>query len=226
MASHALTAEPTDAELDHLVDDLRTFNRTSFLAYSISVGQHLVDRCFGGDHAAVRDHAPNKANSFTALLSRRRNELHDLDLAGSTLRRYMAAAEVWHGLPDHVRTQLGLQHLQLLGSVRDEVERKRLAHDAAQMHWTRDQVAVAVKASVTAARKGAKKPGRKPLPASVKAAGALRQAVANLEKHAGASASLGATHHAQWLQALESAHEWLGKLVAQGRRRAKPSARS
>lgn len=57
-----------------------------------------------------------------------------LDLAPATLRRYLQATEVWHGLAEDVRSRLGVDHMQRLSAVADTDARKRLAHDAVTMN--------------------------------------------------------------------------------------------
>jgi hypothetical protein len=134
----------TDKHLDAAIARLNALNQHTFLAYAIEAGTYLVQHFFEGDFAATHDHRNSKQQSFNALLERRADELAELGLSARTLRNYMAAAEVWNTLPETTRSRLGLQHLQQLSAVTDITERKRLAHDAATMKWTRQQVAVAV----------------------------------------------------------------------------------
>ena len=137
----------------------------------------------------------------------------ELDLSGRTLHRYIAATEFSRSLPDHVRAQLGLDHLQKLAAVPDATVRNRLAHDAATMHWTRDQVGIAV-AEYKASLRHGKKVGRKEKPAVLKSATALRAAVKHLMRLHGAANQLSPAHRAVLQSDLLAVRDALDGLLA------------
>lgn len=179
---------------DRVVGHLRTLQRTAFLGHAIAVGEYIVAEFFGGDFAAVHDKAHDKQLSFQDFLAARQEQLTDLDLPPTTLRTYIAAAEVARDLPEHVASKLGLVHLRQLAIVKDVPERKRLAHEAAGMQWTRQQLAVAVQDWRKAQRHGKRKPGPKPRPAVLQAAASARLAVRKLHKLHGAAGHLDEAH--------------------------------
>lgn len=203
----------TDAELDRAIAHLRTLNRQAFLQYVISVGNYLVKEFFGGDFSAVHDQNPNKQRSFVELLSRRTAELKEIDLSANTLRRYMAATEVWHGLPQHVRNRLGVEVMQRLAVIPNGPDREKLAHDAAEMQWTREQAAAAVR-DYKAAKVHGKRRGPKVKPDVLKKAVAVHRAVRELTRLHGAAESLGVAHRATFVNEIEAAILALGRLVA------------
>lgn len=196
--SNLATATPTDAELDAAIAHLRSLNHGAFLQYVVTVGEFLVARFLGGNLAAIHDQDPFKAHSLQELVTRRRHELAELDLSVSTLRRYLAATEVWHALPAHTRAQLSLENLSRLGVVKEPEIRKKLAHDAAAMQWSSAQMGVAVQEYKQEKRGGKKKTGRKHKPTVIKAAVALHAAARKLHGLHGAASSLGDAHRLEF----------------------------
>lgn len=178
----AIILAVTDEELDHAIDHLRHLNKQYSIAYAIETADYLVKIFYQGDYALARDRDPHKHAAFEELLERRQKELAEIDLTPRTLRRYIAAGDVWHGLPEKTREQLGVAHLEKLAAVQDVKERKQLAHNAATMHWTREQTAKAVKDLKKKERGGKKKPGRKVKPKAVKAVVALKHAIGQVQK--------------------------------------------
>lgn len=211
--SSILVASANSPDLEAAITHLRTLNRRAFLSYAIEVGQYLVNHFFDGNFAAVHDQRGDKQRSFNDLLQHRAADLAELELSGRTLRKYMSAAEVWQALPESIRSQLGLDHLQQLAAVPDVAERKRLAHDAATMKWTRQQVAVAVREAKKDRRAGKKKPGRKARPAAVKAAVAVSAVVRRLTKLAGPARSLEGAHRDAFVAAVLGSISALKKLL-------------
>lgn len=206
----------TETDLDHVVAHLRQLYKKYSLAHAIEVGQYLVDHFFAGDFAAARATDRGKDQSLRDLCLRRRQELADLDLSLPTLQRYITASDTWRTLPEQTRERLGLAHLRSLAAVSDLPERQHLAHEAAALHWSREQTALAVAEWKQNQRSGKKKLGRKPQPAVVRAAAAVHTAVRALVKLQGAAASLSPAHRAAYARELEAARAILAGLGSAG----------
>ncbi len=104
-------------------------------------------------------------------------------------------------------------HLAGLAAVVDPEKRQELAHDAATLRWTGEQVRLAVADQKTKARGGKAKPGRKEKPALLKAAVPARAA---LRKLAGPQAVARSPNHQAELRAVLAevyaiAGRWLGE---------------
>jgi len=178
---------------DTVIRQLKTLNRKAFLQYAIDVGQQLVEAFFDGDFNALHDKNLDKQANFQVFLVERKDELSEMDLSGNTLRNYVAAAEVAHTLPKQLVGHLGLTHLSQLAIVRDAPERARLAHEAASMQWTKQQVATAVREWKDKTRHG-KRAGPKHKPEVLKAAVAMHAAMRRLHHLHGAATQLNDEH--------------------------------
>lgn len=204
--------ERTDDELDHAIAHFRHLNKQYAIAYAVETADYVVKHFYQGDYALARDRDPTKHTAFEELLLRRKDDLADLDLSPRTLRRYIAAGDVWHGLPEATRSHLGVSHLESLAAIANKDERKRIAHDAATMHWTRQQTAVKVKDFKKQERGGKKKPGRKAKPNALKEVVALRHAIKQVHKGHSAAKKLGEAHYLEYSAALEECKVALSKL--------------
>ncbi len=206
----------SETDLDHVVAHLRQLYKKYSLAHAVEVGHYLVDHFFGGDYSAARANDRSKGQSLRDLCLRRRQELADLDLSLSTLQRYITASDTWRTLPEQTRERLGLAHLRTLAAVSDLPERQHLAHEAAALHWSREQTALAVAEWKQSQRSGKKKAGRKPQPAVVRAAAAVHAAVRALVKLQGAAASLSPAHRAAYAKEVAAAQAVLAGLGSAG----------
>jgi hypothetical protein len=193
----------TDDQLDAAIRHLQRQHRHAFLQYAVTVGHYLAEHFHGGDYAEALAAGPQ--GGIQALVARRRAELDELDLSGRTLRKYLAASAVWRELPEATREKLGIDHLERLSAVSDAGQRKKLANDAAAMHWTRDQVAIAVKNAQLEQRGRGKKPGPKPQPKPLRLTGALGSAVTKLAAGQGAVKSMSDANRAKWRANIEEA---------------------
>jgi hypothetical protein len=180
---------------DRVLAHLRTLQRKAFLGHAIAIGQYVVHEFFAGDFAAVHDKAHDKQRSFQDFLATRGEQLAELDLSATTLRTYVAAAEVAKDLPESVAAQLGLVHLRQLAAVTEVPVRQQMAHEAATLRWSKAQLGTAVGEWKRAKVKGDKR-GPKPRPAVLLAAAAVRTAARKLHGLHGAAVSLGAEHRA------------------------------
>ncbi len=187
----------TDNELDAVIQHLRTLYKQHSLSYAVATGQFIVDKFYNGDFTSARDRNATNHFKFNELIERRSSELRDLDLNVRSLSRYVAATEVWNELPEHTRAQLRIAHLDRLAMVGDIDERKRLAHEAATMHWTAEQTGLAVADYKKKQRGHKKKAGPKLKPAVLKAAMALHRDAKALRKLHGAAANLNELHKTQ-----------------------------
>jgi hypothetical protein len=180
---------------DRVLAHLRTLQRKAFLGHAIAIGQYIVHEFFAGDFMAVHDKAHDKQRSFQDFLATRGEQLAELDLSATTLRTYVAAAEVAKDLPESVAAQLGLVHLRQLATVTEVPARQHMAHEAATLRWSKAQLGTAVGEWKRAKVKGEKR-GPKPRPAVLVAAAAVRTAARKLHGLHGAAVSLGAEHQA------------------------------
>lgn len=208
----------TDDDLDRAVRHLRTLHKAHAVGLAIAVGEFVVREFYDGDFAAARSRDPGKHARFQQLLIRRGQELADLSLPGRTLRRCVAASDVWRGLPEESRSRLGVTHLETLAAVPNADERKRLAHEAAAMHWTGEQVQLAVKDLKRQERGEKRKPGRKTKPQVLKAAVAAHAELRRLYELRSAAVHLDGSHATEYAGLLASLQELVEKLATKSAR--------
>ena len=135
---------PTPDDYADLLAELRQLSKTMLLAFRLAVGQRLLERFYGGDMAAYRDHSPDKDASFVRFAQSCRQELADLGLSPSVARQCIVAHITWQLLPPGVREQLQLSHVVELGRVGDPTARARLAMDAGLQRWSVSQLKDAI----------------------------------------------------------------------------------
>jgi hypothetical protein len=175
-------ATVTEEQLDATIEHFKTLSRGALLVYAIAIGNYLLNQYFGGSFANLKSHDPRKAQSFNDLVTRRQVELAEIGLSRATLRRYLAAAEVWHDLPADLRNELDLTDLHALAPVKNTNDRRRIAHEAVSNGWLSRQVVTAVAEHKLALRGGKRKPGPKPQLEVLKAAAAVVAAVGRMVK--------------------------------------------
>lgn len=202
----------SDHELDAAVEHLRNLYKQHTLSYAVMTGQYIVDKFYDGSFADARDRNAEKHFKLNELIEKRGQQLQDLDLSTRSIQRYVAATDVWNGLPEHTRVQLRITHLDRLAGVADVEERKRLAHDAATMQWTGEQTALAIADYRKKLRGNKKKAGPKVKPAVLKAAAALHRDAKALRKLHGAASKLSAAHRAILSTEMAGIHAALGGL--------------
>jgi hypothetical protein len=178
------------------------------------VGEVVVQRFFDGKleyaHSRKRTHA-----SYQAL-----TEHPQLAIATSNLWYCVAVFEHFGVLPVEVAEALTVGHHRLLAHVGDPEVKARLAAQAVQSALTVDELKVAIAAGKVA-EPGAKKRGRPPLPAVVKATEPVSKAMEMMKQwNADKVAALAADERVYALDlAREAARElatWVALLEAGG----------
>ena len=183
-ATHAATAElvaplPGEAAADSaLVEStLAAINaiwRQGGVETARQIGELVVQRFFDGNlafaHSRKRAHA-----SYQALADH-----PSLAIAASNLWYCVAVFEHYGVLPVAVAGALTVGHHRLLAHVADPEQKSRLAAQAVQSSLTVDELKVAIAAGKVA-EPGAKKRGRPPLPAVVKATEPVNKAMAMMK---------------------------------------------
>ncbi len=220
MSTHAPKPEPTyplvqvsEAELDHAVDALRTLHKAHAVAHAVSVGTLVVERFYAGDFAAARSRDPGKHLRYQELIERRGEVLADLSLPDRTLRRCIAATDVWRGLPDEVRSKLAIVHLEKLATLADGEVRKQIAREAATLTLTGEQVGRAVADEKRKTRGHKAKPGRKQKPAVLKAAVAARAQLHKLDGLRKGAGKLSGAEAAEFKTLVAELQRLVGRLV-------------
>ncbi len=178
------------------------------------VGELIVQRFFDGSvdyaHSRKRGHL-----SYQAL-----TEHPNLAVAASNLWYCVAVFEHFGVLPVAVAGALTVGHHRLLAHVGDADQKARLAAQAVQSALTVDELKVAIAAGKVV-QPGAKKRGRPPLPAVVKATEPVSKAMTMMKQwNADKVAALAADERAYALDlAREAARElaaWVALLEAAG----------
>lgn len=178
------------------------------------VGELIVQRFFDGSleyaHSRKRAHA-----SYQAL-----SDHPNLAIAASNLWYCVAVFEHFGVLPVATAAALSVGHHRLLAHVADPEQKSRLAAQAVQSALTVDELKVAIAAGKVA-EPGAKKRGRRPLPAVVKATEPVTKAVAMMKLwNADKVAALAADERVYALElARQAARElaaWMALLEAGG----------
>lgn len=154
-------------DLDAIVAEICRLNAVSSLQLSVSIGELILNRFFGGDMAQLRTHGPKNASL------RRLAEHPHLPFGASTLSRHVAVYEVIERIGG-LQTVKSLTHSHVrhvLGAPA-EMQAKLLA-EAERQGWTADQL----RAEATTARPAAGKGGRKATTVFEKGLTAWRRAV-------------------------------------------------
>jgi hypothetical protein len=160
--------------IDSTVAAINAIWRQGGVETARKVGELIVQRFFDGSleyaHSRKRTHA-----SYQAL-----GDHPSLAIAASNLWYCVAVFEHYGVLPVDVAGALTVGHHRLLAHVADPEQKARLAAQAVQSARTVDELKVAIAAGKVA-EPGAKKRGRPPLPAVVKATEPVNKAMAMMK---------------------------------------------
>lgn len=173
----ALPGESTQDNnlIDATVADINAIWRQGGVETARKVGELVVQRFFDGHleyaHSRKRTHA-----SYQAL-----TEHPQLAIAASNLWYCVAVFEHFGVLPTEVAGALTVGHHRLLAHVGDPDLKARLAQQAVQSALSVDELKAAI-AVGKVAQPDAKKRGRRPLPAVVKATAPVSKAVEMLKE--------------------------------------------
>jgi hypothetical protein len=175
-AAVAINLSKSDAALVN--GAVQWLNRTvhaSGVQLALQVSDYVLSTFFGGDYDEFQSTDRTKPVTFAALC---RHE--DLEVSEQTLYRLVRIGREVGLLPQDVGEALSLTHHRLLLAVDDTSTRHSLAIQAAEERWTVDALSAAIKEAQPA---DPKRPGRPPLPTTLKHLGAVtRAAKADMKK--------------------------------------------
>lgn len=157
--------------VDHVVGDLNQIYRSKGMETARAVGELLIGAFFGGDPARFHERGKQHA-SFRQLAER-----EDLSFSHAFLWNACAVVEQLRLLPEDLASALPLSHHKLLLTVKDPVEKEKLAREAVAQGLSKRALEEAVKETRPQVAPESR-PGRKPLPAVVKGLTRLKAAVA------------------------------------------------
>ena len=160
----AAPADIADAEIEALIEELRTLHRNAALQFALQVGRLVVDRLFQGSLAAWRA-GGEKSGSFRQL-SAKLDPLGIPGLSSSSLARAVAMVEIDARVGISGRPQLLAAHvLAVLGL--EPAQQERLLGEAEATDWTAADLKTEAEKFKRATSPPSKQ-GRPKLPAFVK----------------------------------------------------------
>jgi hypothetical protein len=133
-----------DREIEAVAAEIRSIGQQAELAFTCAVGRLLVERFYGGDLAACRDHAPAKHASFRRLAELLRDD--DDGMCASALCRCVAVHCLVERRGGLVACEgLTFTHLRAVLPL-PESEQKRLLAAVIEHGWTTRELEAAVRA--------------------------------------------------------------------------------
>ncbi len=132
------------SEYHDALQTLQRLTREHAQTYRLGVGAYILQRFFGGSAAQFSSSAPNKDTKFKGFLAAHAQDLDELDLSETTLRRFVRAHIGYSLLPPGVRDQLGWSALLEICKVQEVNQRARLAMATVTERWPVAKVRAAV----------------------------------------------------------------------------------
>lgn len=139
---HATTI--VQSEYHDALTTLQALNRDLDTPYRLGVGRYILQRFFGGQAAAYASRDHNKDTKFKDFVGTCADDLAELDLSESTLRRYVRGHICHSQLPPGPRERLRWGSLLALAAVEEPNLRARLATAAVHQQWSLGQLKAAV----------------------------------------------------------------------------------
>jgi len=138
--------DPEERVIAEVAGEIRGLARRVELEFTCAVGRLLVERFYGGDRAAWRDHSSGKAASFRRLAENLRD---DRGLCASALWRCVAIHDLVERLGGvAARQHLSATHFRAVLAL-PEPDQRRLLDEAAERSWTSRELEAAARGTTS-----------------------------------------------------------------------------